>query len=66
MSVEKETRLKERFSKAGRLFIHVVQSKPHYWKLKSGPPVHRQVDRQMECQGVPSGPPVHRQVDRQT
>ena len=38
MSEEKETRLKERFSKAGRLFIHVVQSKPHYWRLKSGPP----------------------------
>ena len=46
MSVERDTRLKERFSNAGRLFVHAAQSKPHYRKLKSGPPV----DRQMECQ----------------
>lgn len=38
MSVERDTRLKERFSNAGRLFVHAAQSKPHYRKLKSGPP----------------------------
>ena len=38
MSVERDTRLKGRFSNAGRLFVHASQSKPHYRKLKSGPP----------------------------
>lgn len=38
MSEEKETRLKERFSKAAHLLLHATQPKPHYWKLISGPP----------------------------
>lgn len=46
MSLERGAQLKESFSKAVHLLLHIAQSKPHYWKLKSGPPVHRQVDRQ--------------------
>lgn len=38
MSEEKETRLKERFSKAAHLLLHATQPKSHYWKLKSGVP----------------------------